>query len=258
MSQYSSLTPGSDFYNQSMQAGKASRKPQKGSSAVPYAAIISGALQLAESNQAAYRENNARIGAISANRSLLASLQRMREREGFENRLQESELRSGQKKQLAGFTGARQSINVSGHQQRQEFAEGSKQSQANLEQSIVSSGLLGTTAGTGQVQGLQAQTQRQLASIDAELAQAISELGLAQGAVEAGQSQQLVGFLGAKQARQSELEEAIAQTEAAIAASKKKKVKGWKKVARYAGVDPLGLVDPELSQFGTGGSGLFK
>jgi len=133
----------------------------------------------------------ARTDRKRAQRKIKQELGIQRSRGELFSNLQESQLRQGQKAELAGFAGARRGVELAGNRARQGAVDLAKQAQGSLDQSIVSRGLLGTSTGANLNLGLQDRTSRQLADIDSQLAMALGGLGMQEGAVRRGHSQQL-------------------------------------------------------------------
>jgi len=118
--------------------------------------------------------------------------------------LQEAQLKTGHKAELGGFKGARSALDLGGVRARQTVQGQGKVNQANVEQSIVSRGLQGTSTGVQALQSVGDRTSSQLAAIDTQLAQAFADLGLAEGAIRGEQGDELAQLLG--QTRQNQLD----------------------------------------------------
>lgn len=104
--------------------------------------------------------------------------------------LERAEMLHGQKQELAGFQGARKAMDLGAMQARQTVQAMGKQNVADMEQSAVSSGLLGGSPGVQRVAGAQDRTTAQLAAIDQQLAQQLAQLGLEEGAVRGEQGRE--------------------------------------------------------------------
>lgn len=122
--------------------------------------------------------------------------------------LEEAALKAGHAKETAGFRGAKRAVELGGTAARQTVQDRARAGQAALEQSIVSRGLIGTTSGAGMFAGLQDQTTRQLADIDLQLAEALSQLGLEESDVFGRQGRELAGLAAKRRARAREFQEA--------------------------------------------------
>ena len=186
---------------------------------MPYAAIIGAALQLVQGNKARQQEAYARTLSEYDKKQILKGLQKTKSIEGLYSGLEEAQLKSGQKKELSGFAGAGRAIDLGALQAQQGIAARGKQNQASLEQNIVSRGLLGTSTGAQALGGLQDRISMQLAAIDQQHAQALSELGLQKSALEGGQARELAGLT----ARRGQFATDIATQEAALQPGKKRK-----------------------------------
>ena len=117
--------------------------------------------------------------------------------------LQESALKAGHKQELGGFQVARSALNRGGINAGQTVRAQGKINQANVEQSIVSRGLLGTSTGVQSLQSVGDRTASQLGAIDAQLGQAFADLGLQEGSIRGEQGDELAQLLG--QTRQNQL-----------------------------------------------------
>lgn len=132
-------------------------------------------------------------------------------RDAFGAQLQRSQLLAGQRRGLEGFQGARQALTAGGTAARQTALARGKQGQADVEQSLVSRGLLGTSTGAQTFQGVGDQTTAQLQNIDFQLAQAFADLGLEEAQTRERQGQELAGFASDERQRQLELGYALAE-----------------------------------------------
>jgi len=108
--------------------------------------------------------------------------------------LEEAALRTAHQKELAGFEGAKRSATLAGQHAQRMVQEQGAVNRAQAEQSIVGRGLAGTSTGAQVFGGVQDQTTRQLASIDMQLAQTLSQLGLDQAATEGAQGREIAGL----------------------------------------------------------------
>jgi hypothetical protein len=205
------------------------------------AAAIGAGSNLLQGYFARQDEKNARKMAEGEKRNALAFLQQASSQDALAQALQEAQLKSGYKKQLQAFGGARTAIGLGGDTARRDVLNQGERMQADKTQQLISQGLIGTSAGTGQASDLAGQTTQQLANIDQQLAQAYADLGLAQGQTEASQSEQLAQLLGRGQEFQRQI--GLARTEFAPAG----KTGGgggfdWKKagLSTVLGLGPIG------------------
>jgi len=148
-------------------------------------------------DQAAKRAQKAqlkttRLGGMAGRKVL----EQARSRDALGFNLQEAQIKSANKTALRGFQGARNAQQLGAAGARSQVLQRGKQGQAALEQSLVSRGLIGTTPGAQQFAMIGDQTTAQLASIDQQLADALSELGLAESQTAAGGELALAQLLG--------------------------------------------------------------
>jgi len=129
-------------------------------------------------------------------RNALAFLDQAGSRDALFQALAESQLKSGNQKQLAGFGSARKATELGADAARRTVLNQGQRMQADATQGLISRGLLGTSAGTGAASDLAGQTTQQLANIDQQLAEAFANLNLTQGEVEQNQSQELAQLIG--------------------------------------------------------------
>jgi hypothetical protein len=127
--------------------------------------------------------SNAGVSRRTVRRRGLHSLEQARSRDALFGGLEESALLVGQGQERQGFKGARSALELGGAVAKQGIQQRGAQNLAAREQSIVSSGLLGTSTGAQQFAGTQDTTSQQLAAIDAQLAAQIADLGLEEGAL---------------------------------------------------------------------------
>lgn len=183
------------------------------------AAGISAGTGLLQSYFAREDEKRARKMAEGEKRNALGFLDQAGSLDALFQGLQESQLKSGHQKQLAGFAGARRATELGADAARRTVLNQGQRMQADKTQELISSGLVGTSAGTGQATDLAGQTTMQLASIDQQLAEAFKNLGLAQGEVEQNQSQELAALIGS--GRQFQQQIGMARTDFAPAGKAK-------------------------------------
>jgi hypothetical protein len=103
----------------------------------------------------------------------------------FGTNLEGSQIKAANASRLAGFAGARKALDLGATAARQTVLGQGKINQANLEQSAVSRGLLGTSTGAQAFAGVGDRTTAQLSAIDQQLAQAFGDLGLQQAQTKA-------------------------------------------------------------------------
>lgn len=121
--------------------------------------------------------------------------------------LQESALRTAHAKELQGLQGAKRTMGLAGEQAKLMARERGAQNQAQAEQSIVGRGLAGTSTGAQVFTGVADQTSRHLSSIDMQLAQQLSDLGLAQAETEGQQGREIAALRAKDRAFNQEMEE---------------------------------------------------
>lgn len=141
-------------------------------------------------------ERGARKMAEGEKRNALAFLDQAGSRDALFQSLEEAQLKSGHKKALAGFSGARKATDLGADAARRTVMNQGARMQADKTQSLISRGLVGTNVGTGESADLAGQTTAQLANIDQQLAAAFANLGIAEGEVEQDQSQELAQLIG--------------------------------------------------------------
>lgn len=136
------------------------------------------------------------------------AIQQARAQDAVFGGLEESALKSAHAKELGGYTGARKGLELGATAARQGVLGRGKMAQADLEQSIVSKGLLGTTSGLGRLSQLQDRTSAQMSAIDMQLAQQLADLGLEESETMGRQGRELTGLAGKRRAFEKELGEA--------------------------------------------------
>lgn len=162
-----------------------------------------GGLAGARSERKSANKQNAQNEAQRA--AAFKYLQGVGSRDALFAGLEESALKAGHKKQLAGFSGAKKAMDLGGIAARQTVKGREKQGLADVEQSAVSRGLMGTSTGAQAYTGLQDRTTAQLASIDQQLAQALAGLGMEEANVQGEQGRELAGLAGRNRQFQQEL-----------------------------------------------------
>lgn len=153
-------------------------------------------------------DRNARVGRRTIRRRGRVALNAARSRDALFGGLEESALLAGQKAERGGFQGARRALDLGALQARQGVQARGKQAQGELEQSIVSRGLLGTSTGVQALGGIQDRTTAQLSAIDMQLAQAFADLGLQEGELLGRQGRERTGLAGKRRAMEQAFGEA--------------------------------------------------
>lgn len=155
--------------------------------------------------------SNAGVSRRTVRRRGLQALGTARSRDAVFGGLERAELLSGQKGERQGFAGARSALDfgraaaATGIQQR--GAEGL----ADLEQSAITSGKLGTSTAAQAFQGVQSQTSQQLANLDLQFAQALADLGLEEGALLGQQGRERTAMAAKQRDMERSLGEAAYQ-----------------------------------------------
>jgi hypothetical protein len=126
-------------------------------------------------------------------------------RDTFFQALMEAQAKTGHQQQLAGYAGARKATSLGADAARRTVLGQGERMQADATQGLISRGLIGTSAGTGEATDLAGQTTQQLANIDQQLAAAFANLGLEEGNVKKRQSDELAQLLGTGREFQREL-----------------------------------------------------
>lgn len=155
---------------------------------------LAGGLLGARGERKAVSKQNAQNEAQRA--AAFRYLQGVQSQDALFAGLEDAALKSAHKKQLAGFKGARAATDLGATAARQTVLGRSKQGQADLEQSAVSRGLLGTSTGAQAFTGLKDRTTALLGGIDQQLAQAMADLGLQESELQGQQGLQLAGLAG--------------------------------------------------------------
>ena len=165
------------------------------SAAFPYGAAIEAGAGLLGGFLSSRSEKKAQKRALRYNDQQQAAafqyLKESRGRDALFGGLERSALLSAHKKQMAGYGGARKALDLGALAARQTIQGRGKQAQADVEQSVVSRGLLGTSTGVQQFAGVGDRTTMQLAAIDQGLAQQLAELGLDEAETAGGQGREL-------------------------------------------------------------------
>jgi len=187
-----------------------------------WAAAIGAGTSLFAGSQAKKSEAQARKLAEGEKQNALGFLDQAGSMDALFQALQEAQLKSGQKKELGAFAGAKKATELGATNARQTILNRGAQDQAKLTQGLIGRGLIGTSAGTGAAMDLGGQVNQQLADIDQQLAAAMANLGLAEGQTEMRQAGDLASLIGRGQDFQRQL--GVLRTD--FAPSKVKKTPG--------------------------------
>lgn len=170
-----------------------------------YAAAIQAGASVYEGYQKRKENQRALKMAESEKRAARGFLDEAGSRDAFLQALQESQLKAGHKRELAGFEGARRATSLGADAARRTVLNQGQRMQADATQGLISRGLIGTSAGTGAATDLAGQTTAQLAAIDQQLAAAFADLGLQESSLEGEQADELAALIGSGRQFQQQL-----------------------------------------------------
>lgn len=109
-----------------------------------------------------------------------------------------------------GFQGAKRNLSLAGTTARQSVVTGGQQAAANMQQSMMSRGLFGTTAFDNAQRGISSDVSRNLASVNENVGRMMSALSAQRGMAVAGAQQNLGQFYGQATAlKQNQIENFI-------------------------------------------------
>lgn len=121
---------------------------------------------------------NAKASTKTIRRRGKYALEQNRARDALFGGLEESALLTGQTAERQGFQGARNALGLQTEIAKQGLTARAAQNRADLEQSFVSNGTLGTSGAVNQLGNQMATSNAQLAAIDAMYGQQLASLGL--------------------------------------------------------------------------------
>ncbi len=148
-----------------------------GAMAGPYGALAGAGLEFAGNLMAA----NAGTSIRTKRRRGRFALDQARSRDAVFSGLENAQLMSGQMAQKQGFAGARSALDLGRLGAAGTIQQQGAQNVADLEQSIVTSGLNSTSPGVQQVAGAQDRTTSMLSNLELQFAQALADLNLEEG-----------------------------------------------------------------------------
>ena len=134
-----------------------------------------------------------------------------RQRDAFGSKLEHSALKAAHARELAGFEGGRKALNLGAIQARETAKAQGKMRAADVEQSAVTQGLLGTSTGAQAFTGITDSTTAQLQAVDAQLAQAFADLGLNEAQTRGRQGMEEATFQGRQRDIQREYDMMLAE-----------------------------------------------
>lgn len=135
------------------------------------------------------------------------ALEQARSRDAVFGGLENAQLLSGQKAERQGFAGARSALDFGRAAAATGIQQRGAENLADIEQSAVTQGTIGTSGAVqGYAQG-QSQTSMQLANLDLQFSQALAELGLQEGEVLGNQGRERAAMV----AKQRDLERSLGE-----------------------------------------------